>query len=75
MHSTEYKGCNYCKHFQFDGSCPAFSPDPIPLDIVSGQTKHFRPVSEQHNSIVYEHSDKSIFQRRLEQEEKSEVRG
>jgi hypothetical protein len=66
---NQYKGCNYCKHYRFDGTCPAFAPDPIPIDIISGQTKHTAPISGQKNSIVYEHSEKSIFQRRLELEE------
>ncbi|MGL5793985.1 MAG: cytoplasmic protein [Waterburya sp.] len=50
---NKYKGCKYCKHFRFDGTCAAFL-DKIPLDIVSGATKHIKPLPEQKNSIVYE---------------------
>ncbi|WP_017660510.1 hypothetical protein [Baaleninema simplex] len=64
---TEYKGCKYCKHFQLDGSCAAFAPDPIPLPIVSGQIQHTKPLHSQKNSIVYEPTDKSIHQRFIEQ--------
>ncbi|MGB3691600.1 MAG: hypothetical protein WA896_15580 [Spirulinaceae cyanobacterium] len=60
---AEYKGCKYCKHFQFDGSCAAFASEPIPLPIVSGEVKHIKPVLGQKNSIVYEATDKSILQR------------
>jgi O-acetyl-ADP-ribose deacetylase len=42
--SIKYRGCSYCKHFRIDGSCHAFDPDPIPIDIVSGQTKHTIPI-------------------------------
>lgn len=71
--STKYKGCNYCKHFRYDGSCPAFEPDPIPIDIVSGQTKHISPVFGQKNSIAYENCEKSIFQRLMDEEEQEKV--
>lgn len=67
--SSKYRGCNYCKHFHVDGSCPAFEPAPIPIDIVSGQTKHTVPILGQTNSIVYEYCEKSIFQRLLDLEE------
>jgi O-acetyl-ADP-ribose deacetylase len=65
---NKYRGCSYCKHFRIDGGCPAFDPDPIPIDIVSGQTKHFDPILGQKNSIVYADCGKSIIQRLIEQE-------
>ena len=71
--AIKYRGCNYCKHFRPDGGCPAFDPDPIPIDIVSGQTKHTFPLSGQHNSIVYEHYEKSIFQRLMDQEDQEKA--
>jgi hypothetical protein len=68
-----YRGCNYCKHFQFDGGCPAFYPDPIPIDIVSAQTRHTVPISGQKNSIVYEYCEKSIFQRFMDEEDRQQA--
>jgi hypothetical protein len=69
METVKYKGCNYCKNYTFEGTCPAFDPNPIPIDIISGETRHVSPILGQSNSIVYEHSEKSIFHRRLEIEE------
>jgi hypothetical protein len=69
MEAIKYKGCNYCKHYTFAGTCPAFEHGQIPIDIISGQTKHTSPITGQLNSIVYEYSEKSIFQRRLELED------
>lgn len=69
METVKYKGCNYCKNYTFEGTCPAFDPNPIPIDIISGETKHILPILGQLNSIVYEYSEKSIFQRRMELEE------
>jgi O-acetyl-ADP-ribose deacetylase len=69
VETAKYKGCNYCKNFTFEGTCLAFAPDPIPLDIISGETRHILPILGQSNSIVYEYSEKSIFQKRLEIEE------
>jgi O-acetyl-ADP-ribose deacetylase len=71
--ATRYRGCNYCKHFRADGGCSAFDPNPIPLDIVSGQTKHIFPVLGQNSSIVYEDCEKSIFQRLMDQEEQEKA--
>lgn len=59
----EYYGCQYCKHFRIDGSCPAFYPNPIPLSIVSGKVKHIKPIFGQRNDIVYEFAGKSIIYR------------
>ena len=59
----QYMGCRHCKHYQLDGSCPAFSPEPIPISIASGQLQHTEPVYGQKNSIVYEKSEKSILER------------
>jgi hypothetical protein len=69
-----YKGCNYCKHLRFDGTCPAFDPYTIPLEIVSGQIKHTTPMFGQNNLIVYEHCEKSIFQRMMEKEKQPKDR-
>jgi hypothetical protein len=71
--AIRYRGCNYCKYFRADGGCPAFDPDPIPLDIVSGQTKHTYPLSDQKNSIVYEDCEKSIFQRLMDEEDQQKA--
>jgi O-acetyl-ADP-ribose deacetylase len=65
----KYRGCSYCKHFRVDGGCPAFDPDPIPIDIIAGYTKHTNPISGQKNSIVYEDCGKSMVQRLLDEEE------
>lgn len=61
----KYKGCRYCKHFQFNHTCPAFDPDPIPIYIHSGQFKHTEPFPGQKNSIVYEPSEESYNERLL----------
>jgi O-acetyl-ADP-ribose deacetylase len=71
--NVSYRGCSYCKHFRVDGGCLAFDPNPIPIDIVSGQTKHTTPVFGQINLIVYEDCGKSIIQRLLEEEEKEQA--
>lgn len=49
----EYKGCQYCLYFRPDGTCPAFAPGLIPIEIVSGQIKHIKPLPNQRNTIVY----------------------
>lgn len=59
----KYKGCPYCKHYRFDGTCSAFYPDNIPIDIASGATKHITPLPGQKNSIVYEPADKPLLER------------
>jgi hypothetical protein len=71
--SLKYKGCSYCKYFRVDGGCEAFDPEPIPIDIVSGQTKHTTPIFGQKNSIIYEDSGKSIIQRLIDEEQESET--
>jgi hypothetical protein len=71
--NIRYRGCSYCKYFRIDGGCPAFDPNPIPIDIVSGQTKHIAPVFGQTNSIVYEDCGKSMVQRLVEKEEKEQA--
>jgi O-acetyl-ADP-ribose deacetylase len=70
---VSYRGCSYCKHFRVDGGCLAFDPNPIPIDIVSGQTKHTFPISGQNNLIVYENCEKSIFQRLMDEEEQAKA--
>ncbi|MGB8702422.1 MAG: hypothetical protein WCD18_23640 [Thermosynechococcaceae cyanobacterium] len=70
---SKYRGCSYCSHFRVDGGCPAFDPDPIPIDIVSGQTQHIAPILGQGNSIVYEDCGKSMIQQLIEQEEKEGI--
>jgi O-acetyl-ADP-ribose deacetylase len=70
---TKYRGCSYCRHFRVDGGCPAFDPEPIPIDIVSGETKHITPILGQTNSIVYEDCGKSIIQRLLDEEDEEQV--
>lgn len=62
MNSINYKGCKYCEHFRFDGTCTAF-PQKIPLDIVSGATKHTKPLPNQGNSIVYKPATKPLLER------------
>lgn len=60
---SNYKGCNYCRHFRADGTCPAFDPGLIPLIIVDGQIKHTKPLIIQKNTIVYEQTEKHIIYR------------
>ena len=62
MNNHKYRGCKYCQHFRFNGTCAAF-PDKIPLDIVSGATKHTKPLPNQKNSIVYELAEKPLLER------------
>jgi len=46
--------CFECKHFRrFEGGCDAF-PDGIPDVITSGFNKHFKPLPDQGNNIVFE---------------------
>jgi hypothetical protein len=71
--NIKYRGCSYCQYFRVDRGCPAFDPDPIPIDIVSGQTKHTTPIFGQTNSIAYKDYGKSMVQRLLEEEEKEEA--
>ena len=59
---VEYKGCKYCEYFRFDGTCTAL-PDKIPLDIVSGATKHTFPLPNQGNSIVYKPATEPLLER------------
>ncbi|MEK0194341.1 MAG: cytoplasmic protein [Oscillatoriales cyanobacterium] len=59
----EYKGCNYCRYFRPEGTCPAFEPGLIPIEIVSGQIKHTKPLPNQRNTIVYVRTEKSIIYR------------
>jgi len=63
----EYKGCLYCRHYRFNGTCPGFDPGVIPLDIASGATKHITPLPNQGNTIVYEPAEKSMLERMEEQ--------
>ncbi len=58
--TTKYKGCNYCRHFRADGSCPAFDPGVVPIWIADGRFKHIEPWPSQKNTIVYEYTEKSI---------------
>jgi len=62
-----YKGCRWCKHFRFDGTCAAFDPGQIPLPIIAGEIKHTQPVKGQQNEIVYEYESnpEAIKQRML----------
>jgi len=60
---SDYKGCNYCRHFRADGTCPAFDPGIIPLIIVDGQIKHTKPLPNQKNTIVYDPTEKHIIYR------------
>lgn len=62
MNNNKYKGCKYCKHFRFDGTCTAF-PTKIPLDIVSGATKHLKPLPNQKNNIIYEPATEPLLAR------------
>ncbi|MEG3845709.1 cytoplasmic protein [Microcoleus sp. herbarium19] len=57
---TNYKGCNYCRHFRPEGTCPAFDPGLIPMGIVDGRIKHTEPLASQKNTIVYEATEKWI---------------
>ncbi|MDS3861224.1 hypothetical protein RIF25_10440 [Thermosynechococcaceae cyanobacterium BACA0444] len=64
---SNYFGCRVCRHFNLDGSCPAFAPRPIPLSIISGEIKHLTPLPGQANDIVYEHISELEAKERLEQ--------
>jgi hypothetical protein len=46
-------GCPICKHYNFDGTCPAF-PDRIPITFLSGERGHTEPIDGQQNDIVFE---------------------
>ncbi|WP_309738176.1 hypothetical protein [Chamaesiphon sp. OTE_20_metabat_361] len=46
-------GCPICKHYSFDGTCPAF-PDRIPMMFLSGERGHIEPIEGQQNNIVFE---------------------
>lgn len=44
--------CAKCKHFnETEFSCPAF--DEIPLNILSGESDHSKPLPDQNNKIVF----------------------
>jgi hypothetical protein len=46
--------CFKCKHFDLiNGGCDAF-PNGIPDEITSGENKHFKPLPNQKNKIVFE---------------------
>lgn len=46
-------GCPICKHYNFDGTCPAF-PDRIPMMFISRERGHTEPIEGQTNDIVFE---------------------
>lgn len=46
-------GCVICKHYSFDGTCPAF-PDRIPMVFLSGECGHTEAIDGQQNDIVFE---------------------
>jgi hypothetical protein len=47
-------GCPICKHYNFDGTCPAFL-DRIPMMFLSGERGHTEPIEGQQNDdIVFE---------------------
>lgn len=41
--------CLHCFNYddEYPGTCPAFFPDPIPDNILSGETTHEKPVAGQ----------------------------
>jgi hypothetical protein len=46
--------CNTCKHFKKESwTCDAFR-DGIPVEIISGESDHSKPLPGQGNQIVYE---------------------
>jgi len=65
---TVWGGCGRCKHFRFEGTCPAFDPGKIPLPILSGELRHTTPVPGQTNDIVYEYEPNAwaIFKQKRE---------
>jgi hypothetical protein len=51
--------CFECKHFRPDvGGCDAF-PDDIPLEILSGENDHSKPLKDQQNDIVFERAEEN----------------
>jgi hypothetical protein len=46
-------GCPICKHYNFDGTCPAF-PERIPMIFLSGERGHTELIEGQASDIVFE---------------------
>jgi hypothetical protein len=59
-------GCPICKHYNFDGTCPAF-PDCIPMMFLSGESGHTEPIEGQQNDIVFEWISPEEQQRRVKE--------
>ena len=50
-YSSSCQNCKYFKSLRF--KCKAF-PKEIPIEILSGDNKHLKPLPEQGNDIVFE---------------------
>lgn len=61
---SENSQCSHCHNYdsEYPGTCPAFFPDRIPQNILSGESTHESPVDGQKiNTVLFEPDNEYIY--------------